>query len=54
MNQRMTPAVVLYHFRIAFIFIDVSTAAMIIALVKTTDSIKVIAKQVLSAAVPEN
>ncbi|CAF3816897.1 unnamed protein product [Rotaria sordida] len=37
-----------YHFRIAFIFIDISTTATMIALFKTTDVIKVAAVQTVT------
>ena len=40
-----------YHFRIAFIFIDISTTAVIIALFKTTDPIKTTAKQIINILV---
>ena len=37
-----------YHYRIAFIGIDVSTAAVMIAVLKTTDPIKNAAKEALN------
>ncbi|CAF1248223.1 unnamed protein product [Rotaria sordida] len=37
-----------YHFRIAFIFIDISTTATMIALFKTTDPIKAAAVQIVT------
>ncbi|CAF1316197.1 unnamed protein product [Rotaria sp. Silwood1] len=40
-----------YHFRIAFIFIDISTTATIIALFKTTDVIKAAAVQIVTELV---
>jgi len=40
-----------YHFRIAFIFIDVSTTAVMIALFKTTDPIKIATKKAIGGLI---
>jgi hypothetical protein len=38
-----------YHFRVAFIFIDISTTAVMIALFKTTDPVRTAAIQTITA-----
>ncbi|CAF0970332.1 unnamed protein product [Rotaria sordida] len=40
-----------YHFRIAFIFIDISTTATMIALFKTTDAIKAAAVKIVTESI---